>query len=59
MNVLRGQGYDAQVISTDSYAKLKPGLLALTMGPFSKRAAQERLGELRAVAPRSYIKAAW
>ena len=59
MNLLREQGYDAQVISTDSYAKLRPGLLALTMGPFSKRAAQERLGELRSVAPQSYIKAGW
>ena len=59
MDVLRGQGYDAQVISTDSYAKLRPGLLALTMGPFSKRAAQERLSELRSVAPQSYIKAGW
>jgi hypothetical protein len=59
MNVLRGQGYETQVISTDSYAKLRPGLLALTMGPFSKRAAQERLGELRSVAPQSYIKAGW
>lgn len=59
MNVLREQGYETQVISTDSYAKLRPGLLALTMGPFSKRAAQERLGELRSVAPQSYIKAGW
>ncbi|MCA1576684.1 MAG: hypothetical protein LC794_04890 [Acidobacteria bacterium] len=59
MNVLRGQGYDTQLINTDSYAKLRPGLLALTMGPFSKRAAQERLGELRSVAPQSYIKAGW
>jgi len=59
MNVLRGQGYETQVINTDSYAKLRPGLLALTMGPFSKRAAQERLGQMRSVAPRSYIKAGW
>jgi hypothetical protein len=59
MNLLRGQGYDTQVIDTDSYAKLRPGLLALTMGPFSKRAAQERIGTLRSVAPRSYIKAGW
>ena len=59
MNALRVRGYDAQVISTDTYAKLKPGLLALTMGPFSKRVAQERLGTLRSVAPQSYIKAGW
>ena len=59
MDLLQGQGYDIQVISTDSYSNLRPGLLALAMGPFSKRAAQERLGELRLVAPQSYIKAGW
>jgi hypothetical protein len=59
MSLLQGQGYDTQVISTDSYSNLRPGLLALAMGPFSKRAAQERLGELRSVAPQSYIKAGW
>jgi hypothetical protein len=59
MNLLRVQGYETQVISTDSYAKLRPGLLALTMGPFSMRQAQERLGEVRSVAPQSYIKAGW
>ena len=59
MNLLRGRGYHTQVISTDSYSNLKPGLLALAMGPFSKQAAQERLGELRLVAPQSYIKAGW
>ena len=59
MNVLRGRGYETQVISTDSYSNLRPGLLVLAMGPFSKRAAQERLGELRLVAPQSYIKAGW
>ena len=59
MNLLRGQGYDAEVLSTDSYSNLRPGLLVLAMGPFSKRAAEKRLGELRAVAPQSYIKAGW
>ena len=59
MSLLQGQGYDTQVISTDSYSNLRPGLLALAMGPFSKRAAQQRLGELRSVAPQSYIKAGW
>jgi hypothetical protein len=59
MNLLQGQGYETQVISTDSYSNLRPGLLALTMGPFSKRAAQERLAELRLIAPQSYIKAGW
>ena len=59
MTLLQGQGYDIQVISTDSYSNLRPGLLALAMGPFSKLAAQERLAELRLVAPQSYIKAGW
>jgi hypothetical protein len=59
MNLLQRHGYDTQVINTDSYSNLRPGLLALAMGPFSKRAAQERLGELRLLAPQSYIKAGW
>jgi hypothetical protein len=59
MNLLRRQGYDTDLISTDSYSNLRPGLLVLVMGPFSKRAAEQRLGGLRAVAPQSYIKAGW
>ena len=56
---LQRQGYDTAVVSTDSYSNLKPGLLVLAMGPFSKRTAEQRLGELRLVAPQSYIKAGW
>lgn len=59
MNLLQGQGFDTQVVNTDSYSNLRPGLLVLAMGPFSKRVAEQRLGELRAVAPNSYIKAGW
>ena len=59
MNLLRRQGYDAGVMSTDSYSNLKPGLLVLAMGPFSKRAAEQRLSGLRSIAPQSYIKAGW
>jgi hypothetical protein len=59
LNQLRAQGYDAEVIGTDSYSNLRPGLLVLAMGPFSKRAAEQRLGKLRSVAPQSYIKAGW
>lgn len=59
MSVLRRQGYDTELMSTDSYSNLRPGLLVLAMGPFSKRAAEQRLGALRSVAPQSYIKAGW
>lgn len=59
MNFLRSRGYDAQVIKTNSYPKLRPGLLILAMGPYSKRAAEERLAGARLVAPQSYIKPGW
>ena len=59
MNLVRRQGYNTHVISTDSYSNLRPGFLVLAMGPFSKRTAEQRLGQLRAVAPQSYIKAGW
>jgi hypothetical protein len=59
MNFLRSRGYDAQVISTNSYPKLRPGLLSLAMGPYSRRVAEERLAGARSVAPQSYIKPGW
>ena len=59
MSLLRRQGYDTEVMNTNSYSNLRPGLLVLAMGPFSKRTAEQRLGELRSVAPQSYIKAGW
>lgn len=59
MKLLRSRGYDAHVISTNSYPNLKPGLLSLAMGPYSKRSAEERLAEARSVAPQSYIKPGW
>jgi hypothetical protein len=59
MSLLRNQGYDTHVIDTDSYPNLRPGFLALTIGPCSKRAAAEQLGKLRLVAPQSYIKSGW
>jgi hypothetical protein len=59
MNLLRTRGYDGHVISTDSYPNLRPGLLILAMGPYSKRAAEEHLGRTRLVAPQSYIKPGW
>lgn len=59
MNLLRSRGFDAHVISTNSYPKLRPGLLSLAMGPYSRRVAEERLAEARLVAPQSYIKPGW
>jgi hypothetical protein len=59
MNLLRSRGYDGHVVSTDSYPNLRPGLLILAMGPYSKRAAEERLGMIRLFAPQSYIKPGW
>jgi hypothetical protein len=59
MSLLRSQGYDTHVIDTDSYPNLRPGFVALTVGPYSKRAAAELFGKLRLVAPQSYIKSGW
>ncbi len=60
MSLLRSQGYDTHVIDTDSYPNLRPGLVALTIGPYSERVvAAELLGKLRLVAPQSYIKSGW
>ena len=59
MHLLRTRGYDGHVIGTDSYPNLRPGLLILAMGPYSKRAAEEHLVRLRSIAPQSYIKPGW
>ena len=59
MEVLRSRGYETHVINTDSYPNLRPGLLSLAMGPYSKRSAEQRLAEARSVAPQSYIKPGW
>ncbi len=59
MGLLRSRGYDTHVIDTDSYPNLRPGFVALTVGPYSKRAAAELFGKLRLVAPQSYIKSGW
>jgi hypothetical protein len=59
MNLLRSRGYDVQVINTSSYRNLRPGLLSVAMGPYSRRAADERLAGVRLVAPQSYIKPGW
>jgi len=59
MNVLLEQGFDVQVIDTNRYPNLRPGFLALTMGPYQKRQATDLLAKARVVAPESYIKSGW
>jgi hypothetical protein len=59
MNLLLDQGFDVQVINTNSYPNLTPGLLALTMGPYSKQRAIQLLAKARVVAPQSYLKSGW
>lgn len=59
MSLLRIQGYDTRVVDTDSYPNLRPGFVALTMGPYSKPEAAEVLAKLRSIAPESYMKSGW
>ena len=59
MNALLEQGFDVQIIDTNHYPNLRPGFLALTMGPYQLRQATDLLAKVRMVAPESYIKSGW
>lgn len=59
LGLLWSLGYDAHIVETDYFANLKRGLVAVVMGPYSKRAAEGLLNKVRSVAPGAYIKSGW
>lgn len=56
---LRNYGFEAQVVETDKYPKLRNGFLAVVLGPYSRPEAQNVLKRVRSVAPDAYLKAGW
>lgn len=58
-SVLRSLGYEARVVDTNQYPKLRNGFLAVVLGPYSKNEAQNALKKVRSVAPDSYLKSGW
>ena len=54
---LRASGYDAHTIDTDDYPRLRGGLLAVVLGPYTREEAERAAGELRAkAAAGAYVK---
>lgn len=56
---LRNHGFEAQVVETDKYPKLRNGFLAVVLGPYSRPEAQNVLRRVRSVAPDAYLKSGW
>ncbi len=53
---LRTDGYDAQIIDTNTYPNLRDGLYAVVLGPFSKATAEAALPNARRAVSDAYIK---
>ncbi len=53
---LRTEGYDAQIIDTNTYPNLRDGLYAVVLGPFSKASAEAALPNARRAVGDAYIK---
>lgn len=56
---LRNNGFEAQVVETDKYPKLRNGFLVVVLGPYSKPEAQNALRRVRSVSPDAYLKSGW
>jgi hypothetical protein len=56
LSLLSTNGIRARIVKTDDYPKLKPGLSAVVLGPFSKDQAQAQLNSVQAGVPDAFIK---
>ena len=56
LNSFLSAGLVANVVDTDDYPKLRGGLIAVLMGPYSRAGANDALRRARAVAPDAYMK---
>lgn len=59
LEVLRRQGFDAHLISSDDYPNLKDGLWVIVMGPYTRNNAEEVLGKVRPKVKDAYTKSGW
>jgi hypothetical protein len=56
MALLESNGITAQIIKTDDYPNLTPGLRAVVLGPTSKDQAETQLNTVQSVVPDAFIK---
>jgi hypothetical protein len=57
--VVRQQGFDARIVSSDDYPNLKSGLWVLVMGPYTRNRAEEFLERVRPKVRDAYTKSGW
>lgn len=58
--IVRGLGHDARIEGTEQFPNLRPNLLIVVSGPFSKDSAKELLrGSERRLPEEAYIKSGW
>lgn len=59
MEFVRGQGFDARIVSTDDYPNMKSGQWAVVMGPYTRNKAEELLEQVRPKVKDAYTKSGW
>ena len=59
LELVRRQGFDARLVSSDDYPNLKSGLWVIMMGPYNKNSAEEVLGQVRPKVKDAYTKSGW
>jgi hypothetical protein len=60
LRALMNTGYEADLIDTDKYPNLRPGLWAVVLGPYESEAqALEAKDKVRRVMPDAYVKPGW
>lgn len=59
MDVLRKQGFDSRVVSSDDYPNFRSGLWLVVMGPYTRNKAEEVLEQVRPKVKDAYTKSGW
>jgi hypothetical protein len=59
LEVVRRQGFDARVVSSNDYPNFKSDLWLVVMGPFTRNRAEELLEQVRPKIKDAYTKSGW
>ena len=59
VDLVRRQGFDARLVSSDDYPNMKAGLWVVVMGPYTRTNAEEVLAQVRPKVKDAYTKSGW
>ncbi|HEY0321615.1 MAG TPA: hypothetical protein VGC66_11700 [Pyrinomonadaceae bacterium] len=59
LELVRKQGFDARMVSSDDYPNMKSGLWVIVMGPYTRNKAEELLEQVRPKVKDAYTKSGW